>query len=96
MLETAGVISHEDRLTLRDAYRFLRRMIDALRMVRGNARDLTVPPPESEEFEFLARRLGYEDNPQRLQIDLESHSGHVRNLSKLIDEAEGTRTENEA
>ncbi len=28
-------------------------------MVRGNAKDLVLPPPDSEEFVFLARRVGY-------------------------------------
>ena len=34
-------------------------MIDGLRMVRGNAKDLVLPPPGSDEFIFLARRVGY-------------------------------------
>ena len=53
-LAEAGFLSPEDRERLRDSYVFLRRLIDALRMVRGNAKDLTVPDPDTEEFEFLA------------------------------------------
>ncbi len=75
-LENAGIIP--DRYPLRDAYRFLRRLIDALRMVRGDARDLTVPPPESVPFEFLARRLGYGADRARLQADLDKYTGVVR------------------
>ena len=41
------------------AYRFLVGLINALRMVRGNARDLVLPGKTSQEFLFLARRLGY-------------------------------------
>ena len=29
-------------------------------MVRGNTKDLVLPPPDSEEFIFLARRVGCE------------------------------------
>ena len=28
-------------------------------LARGNAKDLVLPPPDSEEFIFLARRVGY-------------------------------------
>lgn len=43
--------------SLRAAYLFFRRLIDALRMARGAADDLTLPPAESEELAGLARRL---------------------------------------
>ena len=42
------------------AYAFLRRLIDALRVVRGHARDLTIPLHDSREFAYLARRLELE------------------------------------
>lgn len=42
-------------------YRFLRQLIDALRVVRGNAKDLTLPPEHSREFAYLAQRLGVAD-----------------------------------
>jgi [glutamine synthetase] adenylyltransferase / [glutamine synthetase]-adenylyl-L-tyrosine phosphorylase len=85
-LEAAGILSREDRFTLRDAYRFFRRVIDALRMVRGDARDLTVPDTDSEQFQFLARRLGYENGTAQLQQDLETHTARVRDLTgRLIE-----------
>jgi [glutamine synthetase] adenylyltransferase / [glutamine synthetase]-adenylyl-L-tyrosine phosphorylase len=59
-LEAHGILAETARVRLRDAYRFFRRVIDALRMVRGDASDLTVPPPGSDEFVFLARRLEYD------------------------------------
>ncbi len=40
------------------SYGFFRRLIDALRVVRGHARDLAVPASRSREFGYLARRLG--------------------------------------
>ena len=47
-------------------------------MVRGNAKDLVLSPPDSEELIFLARRVGYTtDNCQagarHLQTDIEQH-----------------------
>lgn len=83
-LESTGILSHDDRVTLRDAYRFLRRLIDGLRMVRGDARDLTVPPAGSEEFQFLARRLGYGERVSDLQADLERHTANVRGMGRLL------------
>ena len=44
---------------LHDAYLFLRSLIDALRIVRGHAKALVLPAIGSDEFIFLARRMGY-------------------------------------
>jgi glutamate-ammonia-ligase adenylyltransferase len=55
----AGVISRTEREQLREAYLFLRALIDGLRIVRGHARDLVLPAPGSDDMKFLARRLGY-------------------------------------
>ena len=44
---------------LQEDYLFFRNVIDALRMVRGNAQDLILPDPGSEAMIFLARRLGF-------------------------------------
>ena len=84
-LEQAGILSAKEHQQLRAAYIFLRRLIDALRMVRGHARDLTVPRPDSEEFEFLARRLGYGHQFQMLTDDLSTYSRSVLELSHLLD-----------
>ncbi len=59
-LAETGHISYDDAVKLPEAYSFLRRLIGALRVVRGNARDLTIPPVGSQEFEWLSRRLFYE------------------------------------
>ncbi len=80
-LAKAGILSQEEFKRLREAHIFLRRLINALRMVRGNAKDLTVPPPDSEEFAFLARRLGYGHDTARLRDDLVRHTSYVRTLS---------------
>jgi len=75
-----GVLPPDDLDRLTAAYGFFRRLIDALRMVRGDARDLTVPSSRSDEFEFLARRLGHGGQPGRFKADLDHHSQQVLEL----------------
>lgn len=58
-LSQVGLISRKEREELIESYLFLRNLIDALRVVRGNARDLILPERSSNEFKFLARRMGY-------------------------------------
>ncbi len=77
-LYRVGIIPEEERDKLRQAYLFLRVLIDALRIVRGNARDLVLPDSQSEEFRFLARRLGYSDQDwekgtMKLEADIRRH-----------------------
>ncbi len=83
-LAAAGALSAPDAAALHEAYTFLRTLIDALRMVRGNARDLTVPPAESEDFAFLARRLGYGQDLPRLRADIERYMTEVQALSARL------------
>ncbi|MGB3396195.1 MAG: hypothetical protein WBB60_07045, partial [Nitrospira sp.] len=45
-----GIVPSQDADHLRKAYLFIRMLIDGLRMVRGNAKDLVLPPPDSDEF----------------------------------------------
>ncbi|MCX5722311.1 MAG: hypothetical protein NT179_09835 [Nitrospirae bacterium] len=52
-------------------------------MVRGNAKDLGLSPPDSDEFIFLARRVGYttddwQAGARHLQSDIEEHIGKTR------------------
>jgi [glutamine synthetase] adenylyltransferase / [glutamine synthetase]-adenylyl-L-tyrosine phosphorylase len=84
-LERAGILSPQDHSRLSEAYIFQRRLIDALRMVRGHARDLTVPRADTEEFAFLARRLGYKNDLAQLQNDLERHIRTIQEMSRLLD-----------
>ena len=83
-LQRAGVLSAADAHLLDEAYAFLRQIIDALRMVRGNAKDLTVPPQGSDELAFLARRLHYEGDPERLGDDLARHLAAVQELLRRL------------
>lgn len=82
-LVEAGLVMRTDGESLRRAYLFTRTLIDGLRMVRGNAKDLVLPPPDSEEFIFLARRVGYttddwQAGARHLQTDIEQHMGKTR------------------
>lgn len=84
-LQAAGHLTAVDSQALQEAYLFLRRLIDALRMVRGDARDLAVPENGSEEFEFLARRLSYGNRPEALSQDIDRVARQVTELLKLLD-----------
>jgi len=58
-LQEKGIVSKSEAHRLREDYLFLRQLIDALRMVRGNAKDLLLPARGSDAMMFLARRLGF-------------------------------------
>ncbi|MBN1627141.1 MAG: glutamate-ammonia-ligase adenylyltransferase [Deltaproteobacteria bacterium] len=82
-LSDAGIMSEADTLRLMDAYYFFRNLINGLRMLRGNAKDLFLPSAGTNEFGHLARRMGYErggplDTAQKLYLDFETHSAMVR------------------
>ena len=47
-LMECGIVSRQDGEHLRKAYLFLRMLIDGLRMVRGHAKDLVLPPADSD------------------------------------------------
>jgi len=78
-LVNEGLIASIDGAGLRKAYVFTRILVDGLRMVRGNTKDLVLPPPDSEEFISLARRVGYTTEDWRagarnLQSDIQQHT----------------------
>jgi glutamate-ammonia-ligase adenylyltransferase len=81
-LREAGLVDLADGSALDEGYVFLRRAIEALRMVKGEARDLVLPPAGSDGVKFLARRLGYtgadwEDAARRLLADVEARMAAV-------------------
>lgn len=57
-LSGEGLFSLEEGAQLKDHYLYFRQLIDGLRIVRGHAQDLVLPPSGSDEMVFLARRLG--------------------------------------
>lgn len=83
-LQQAGVLTEIERLKLRDAYRFLRRVIDAMRIVRGDASDLTIPEPGTDQFEFLARRL--QMSPVQLHHEIEQNTCQVVDMVSSFEE----------
>jgi len=73
-LRRAGVLSPKEFADLYGAYQFLRRLINSLRMLRGNAEDLFLPPTDSDEFLHLARRMHYrlkDETSPAAQLDRE-------------------------
>lgn len=60
-------------------YVFLRGLIDALRVVRGNAKDLTIPVESSREFAYLAQRSGLA-GPRELRDTLTTRLAFARSL----------------
>jgi glutamate-ammonia-ligase adenylyltransferase len=62
-LQKARALTAAESRLLHEGYLFLRTLIDGLRIVRGHAKDLVLPPPDSEAFIFLSRRLGYVTDP---------------------------------
>lgn len=84
LLHQAGILSEADYTSLRKAHTFLRWLIDSLRVVRGHARDVTVPPYESEEFAFLARRLRYGDDTARLRDDLLRYQTEAQEINQRL------------
>lgn len=71
-LQRAAVIKPAQYADLRAAYGFLRQLINALRMLRGNAQDLFLPEAGSLECTHLARRMGYQ-----APSDTKGHVGSV-------------------
>jgi glutamate-ammonia-ligase adenylyltransferase len=83
-LARAGHLSPDDHTRLRKAHTFLRWLIDALRVVRGNARDVNVPPQGSEEFAFLTRRMRYGIDVTRLRDELIRYTADVQEINKRL------------
>ncbi|HTO23237.1 MAG TPA: glutamate-ammonia-ligase adenylyltransferase, partial [Spirochaetia bacterium] len=82
-LASIGVVEQREAQDLVAAYRFFRRLINGLRMLRGSAQDLVLPGLDSHEYMHLARRVGYAADPEnsparRLHLDFEAHTAAVR------------------
>jgi glutamate-ammonia-ligase adenylyltransferase len=83
-LASVGILSPEDYTRLRKAHTFLRWIIDSLRVVRGNARDITVPLEGSEEFAFLTRRMQYGSNKKQLSEELIRYTADVQEINRRL------------
>ncbi len=84
ILHEAGFLTDDQYTRLRKAHTFLRWLIDFMRVVRGNTRDVNVPAYASEEFAFLARRLRYGNDKSQLNDDLARYSRDVQDLSQNL------------
>ena len=87
-LTALGILSAEEGQRLLEAYRFLRGLINSLRMLRGTAADLFLPAGDSAEYVHLARRMGYTASAdlspaQSLFLDFETHTAAVRYAVEL-------------
>jgi len=83
-LHIAAILSDDDYTSLRKAHTFLRWLIDSLRVVRGNAKDVTIPLFGTEEFIFLARRLRYEQDVNHLRDDLARYVADVQEINTRL------------
>jgi glutamate-ammonia-ligase adenylyltransferase len=83
-LANLNLLSEDNYNRLRKSHTFLRWLINTLRVVRGNANDLTVPSFGSEEFKFLTRRLRYENDYERLRDELNKFTSDVINITSTI------------
>jgi glutamate-ammonia-ligase adenylyltransferase len=82
-LAHVGALEPGEARGLADSYRFFRLLINGLRMLRGSARDLLIPPTGDDELLHLARRMGYGPGPgldpaRALALDVETHTAFVR------------------
>jgi [glutamine synthetase] adenylyltransferase / [glutamine synthetase]-adenylyl-L-tyrosine phosphorylase len=83
-LAKAGILSADDFTRLRKAHTFLRWLIDSMRVVRGNAKDVNMPPEGSEEYAFLARRMQYGGDVARLRDELIRYTADVQELNARL------------
>ena len=82
-LAGAGILAQLEAEQVSAAYDFYRRLINALRILRGSALDLYLPQPGAVEYGHLARRMGYRGESgltpaQRLHLELETRRAAVR------------------
>ncbi len=82
-LAQAGILAQLEAEQVGAAYDFYRRLINALRILRGSALDLYLPEPGAVEYGHLARRMAYRGASgltpaQRLHLELETRRAAVR------------------
>ena len=82
-LAQAGILAQLEAEQVGAAYDFYRRLINALRILRGSALDLYLPQPGAVEYGHVARRMGYRGESgltpaQRLHLELETRRAAVR------------------
>ncbi|PIQ85300.1 MAG: hypothetical protein COV74_09375 [Candidatus Omnitrophica bacterium CG11_big_fil_rev_8_21_14_0_20_45_26] len=71
-----GILKESEFQALRAAYIFIRELINALRIFRGNAKDLALPKRDVLEFSVLARRMHYEGTDEEVREALHRACEH--------------------
>lgn len=80
----AGAVPEKEYYALRAAYIFLRSLINALRIVRGNAKDLTIPKSEMEEYTILARRIGFTGEDEAVRKKFQKMNERYMGISRVL------------
>lgn len=78
-LRRKGHFSETLAISLNESYSMLRKLIDGLRIVRGNAKDLDIPARDSKEFQRLAQRMS-EHGADHLSAHISDHMNFARSL----------------
>ena len=79
-----GVLEEVQFQELRAAYVFIRDLINALRIFRGNAKDLNIPKRDELEFITLGRRMGFQGTDEIIKSRLEStFTHHMQNAARF-------------
>ena len=78
-LVNAGLVARTDGAGLRKAYVFTRTLVDGLRMVRGNTKDLVLPRPIQRSLFVLpaasaTRQNDWRAGARELQSDIQHHT----------------------
>ena len=85
-LEEVGEISNKEYNRIISAYSFFRLLVNALRLRRGHANDLTLPAENTWELEHLARRMSYVSKEihagRKLIADFDDYSTQVYEFVK--------------
>ncbi len=77
-LQTGGHVDAGLAGRIGESYRFFLGLVDALRVVRGNASDLNIPARDTRDFHHLAHRLGIE--PELLDDRIARHMDASRSM----------------
>ena len=78
-LRDEGHLDNALAMGIAESYTFLRKLIDGLRIVRGNAKDLDIPARDSKEFLRLAHRMS-EHGSDHLSVHISEHMEFARRL----------------
>ena len=82
----AGVLTEHEFQELRSGYLFLRHLINALRIARGHAKDLTLPHEDSAEYISVGRSLGFYGDDKKIKAQFHLTSWHfMQKISELYE-----------